>query len=153
MSPSPSSFFAEAWSRNAALDARTRALPFNVGLAAGDLGPDAFRHGIVQDATYLIAFGQASAVAAAEADDPDHIAGFAAAACEAVVVERALHEDCFGRFGLTPAAGRSGPHGRRRAGRDLARLTFVEPGPSSGPIESRHGPDRHRPRRALPKAA
>lgn len=97
-------FSAEAWERNAPLYAATLALPFNVELAGGRLGPSAFRHYIVQDARYLIAFGQALAVAAAKADEPDHIVQFAGAAREAVVVERALHADYFGRFGLTEAA-------------------------------------------------
>ncbi len=97
-------FSAEAWGRNAALYDATLALPFNVELAEGRLGLEAFRHYIVQDAKYLIAFGQALAVAAAKADRADHIALFAGAAREAIVVERALHEDYFGRFGLDPAA-------------------------------------------------
>lgn len=96
-------FSAAAWRRNAGLYAATLALPFNADLAQGSLGLDAFRHYIVQDAKYLIAFGQALAVAAAKADDPDHIVQFAGAAREAVVVERALHEDYFGRFGLDAA--------------------------------------------------
>ncbi len=79
-------------------------MPFNAELADGRLGLDAFRHYIVQDAKYLIAFGQALALAAAKADAPDHIVQFAGAAREAVVVERALHEDYFGRFGLDAAA-------------------------------------------------
>ena len=58
----------------------------------------------MQDAKYLIAFGQALAAAAAKADEPDHIVQFSGAAREAVVVERALHEHYFGRFGLDAAA-------------------------------------------------
>ena len=75
-------------------------MPFNVELAAGSLPLTVFRHYIVQDAKYLIGFGQALAVAAGKADDPDQIVQLAGAAREAVVVERALHEDYFGRFGL-----------------------------------------------------
>lgn len=97
-------FSDDAWSRNRALYDATLALPFNAELTEGRLALDSFRHYIVQDAKYLIAFGQALAVAAAKADDPDHIVQFAGAAREAVVVERALHEDYFGRFGLDAAA-------------------------------------------------
>ena len=97
-------FSAEAWSRNAALYDRTLALPFNAELATGRLPLDAFRHYILQDAKYLIAFGQALAVAAGKADHPDHVVQLAGAAREAIVVERALHEDYFGRFGLDAAA-------------------------------------------------
>lgn len=98
------SFSAHAWSRNAGLYAATLAHPFNAELAEGRLGIDAFRRYIVQDAKYLIAFGQALAVAAAKSDRPDHIVQFAGAAREAVVVERALHQDYFGRFGLAADA-------------------------------------------------
>ena len=97
-------FSAEAWSRNAALYAATLAHPFNAELVEGRLAIGVFRHYIVQDAQYLIAFGQALAVAAAKSHHPDHIVQFAGAAREAVVVERALHEDYFGRFGLGAAA-------------------------------------------------
>ena len=93
-------FSRDAWNRNLGLYEATLALPFNVELMQGRLNLDAFRHYIVQDAKYLVAFGQALAVAAAKADDPDHVVQFAGAAREAVVVERALHEDYFGRFGL-----------------------------------------------------
>ncbi|WP_237481931.1 TenA family protein [Lichenibacterium dinghuense] len=97
-------FSADAWSRNRALYDATLAHPFNAELTEGRLALDSFRHYIVQDAKYLVAFGQALAVAAAKADQPDHIVQFAGAAREAIVVERALHEDYFGRFGLDAAA-------------------------------------------------
>ncbi len=96
-------FSADAWARNTSLYDRILTLPFNVELAEGRLGLDAFRHYIVQDAKYLIAFAQALAVASARADDPDQIVLFAAAAQEAVVVERALHADYFRRFGIDEA--------------------------------------------------
>ncbi len=98
------SFSADAWARNTSLYDRILTLPFNVELAEGRLGLDAFRHYIVQDAKYLIAFAQALAVASARADDPDQIVLFAAAAQEAVVVERALHADYFRRFGIDEAS-------------------------------------------------
>ncbi len=104
MSTEPPCFSADAWDRNAALYERIRSLPFNVELAEGRLGLDAFRHYIVQDAKYLIAFAQALAIAAARADDPDHVVQFAAAAQGAIVVERGLHADYFGRFGLDEAS-------------------------------------------------
>lgn len=98
------SFAADAWARNASLYDRILTLPFNVELAEGRLGLDAFRHYIVQDAKYLIAFAQALAVASARADNPDQIVLFAAAAQEAVVVERALHADYFRLFGIDEAS-------------------------------------------------
>ena len=103
MSPKHQSFSADAWTRNAPLYERILTLPFNVELAEGRLGLEAFRHYIVQDAKYLIAFAQALAIASARADDPDQIVLFAAAAQEAIVVERALHADYFRHFGLDEA--------------------------------------------------
>ena len=104
MTSSAQSFSADAWARNTSLYDRIVTLPFNVELAEGRLGLDAFRHYIVQDAKYLIAFAQALAIASARADDPDQIVLFAAAAQEAVVVERALHADYFRRFGIDEVA-------------------------------------------------
>ena len=75
-------------------------MPFNRELAAGTLPLAPFRHYIVQDAHYLVAFGQALAMAAAKADEPNHIVQFAGAAGEAIAVERGLHADYFHRFGL-----------------------------------------------------
>lgn len=97
-------FSADAWERHAALYARTLAHPFNAELAGGTLCLSRFRHYVVQDAKYLVAFGQALAAAAAKADEPGHIVQFAGAAREALVVERALHGHYFGLFGLDAAA-------------------------------------------------
>ena len=97
------SFSSDAWARNTTLYDRILNLPFNIELTEGRLGLEAFRHYIVQDAKYLIAFAQALAVASARADDPDQIVLFAAAAQEAVVVERALHADYFRLFGIDEA--------------------------------------------------
>lgn len=96
-------FSRAAWRRNEALYERIRTMPFNMALADGSLQPDRFRHYIVQDAHYLIAFARALAIAAAKADDADGIVQFAEAARVAVVVERSLHADYFGRFGISPA--------------------------------------------------
>lgn len=96
------SFTSQAWARNADLYATIRDMPFNRELAAGTVGQDAFRHYMVQDAHYLIAFAQALAIAAAKADAPDLIKRFADGAATAVVVERELHGRYFSAFGLTP---------------------------------------------------
>ena len=93
-----------AWAANTKLYDAILTHPFNLQLADGSLSGDAFRHYIVQDAKYLIAFAQSLAVAAARADDPDNVVQFAAAAQEAVIVERALHNDYFSRFGLDETA-------------------------------------------------
>ncbi|HEX4765443.1 MAG TPA: thiaminase II [Lichenihabitans sp.] len=98
----PNRFSAAAWHRNAALYAAIRDMPFNAELMRGTLRIDRFRHYVVQDAKYLIGFGQALALAAAKADDPAGIEQFSRAASEAIVVERALHADYFRRFGIAP---------------------------------------------------
>lgn len=94
-------FSADAWNANKALYETIRAMPFNAALAEGSLTEDRFKHYIIQDAHYLIAFGRALAVAAAKADDPEGIVQFAEAAKVAIIVERALHGDYFKRFNVT----------------------------------------------------
>lgn len=59
------SFSSDAWARNAALYEKTRDMPFNRELASGQLAEDAFKHYMIQDAHYLVAFGRALAIAAA----------------------------------------------------------------------------------------
>jgi thiaminase/transcriptional activator TenA len=97
-------FSAEAWSRNLHLYEAIRDMPFNRELKEGVLALDRFRHYVVQDALYLVGFGQALALAAAKADDPDHIAQFARGAETAILVERDLHAQYFERFGIDAGA-------------------------------------------------
>jgi thiaminase/transcriptional activator TenA len=94
-------FSKDAWNANKALYETIRTMPFNQALAEGKLSEDRFKHYIIQDAHYLIAFGRALAVAAAKADDPDGIVQFSEAAKVAIIVERALHADYFKRFGVS----------------------------------------------------
>ena len=84
-------FTQEAWARNSALFQATLEMPFNRELADGTLSIERFRHYMIQDAHYLVGFGRALAVAAARADDSDTVVQLAAAAQEAVVGERELH--------------------------------------------------------------
>lgn len=94
------SFSSDTWARNAALYEKTRAMPFNLELANGQLSKQAFRHYMIQDAHYLLAFGRALAVAAAKADHANGVVQFADAAKNAVVVERSLHEGFMKQFGI-----------------------------------------------------
>ncbi|AXB45922.1 thiaminase II [Amycolatopsis albispora] len=96
-------FCDEAWRRTAKLQQSVLAHPFNEELAAGTLSPERFQFYLAQDARYLIGFGRALAVAATRAPDPADLSFFAGAAREAVVVERALHEGYFEKFGLSEA--------------------------------------------------
>lgn len=97
------SFCADAWQRTAKLMAAMTDLPFNRELADGSLAQQRFQFYLVQDARYLVGFARALAVAAAKADSTDDVAFFADAARESIVVERALHDGYFERFGMTTA--------------------------------------------------
>lgn len=95
-------FTQQAWARNEALFKKTLDMPFNRELADGTLSAERFRHYMIQDAHYLVAFGRALAVAAARADDADTVVQLSAAAQGAVVAERELHEGFMKQFGVTP---------------------------------------------------
>lgn len=95
------SFSSHAWQNNLPLYEKILAMPFNAELAAGTLSLDRFRHYIIQDAHYLEGFARALALAAAKADNADHIVQFAEAAKTAIIVERALHADYFRQFGIS----------------------------------------------------
>ncbi|MFQ5936066.1 MAG: TenA family protein, partial [Acidiferrobacterales bacterium] len=74
---------------------------FNTELAAGSLDQKCFRHYILQDTAFLIAFGRALSLAAARAEKTGDIVKFAESAREALVVERALHDSYFEKFAIT----------------------------------------------------
>jgi thiaminase/transcriptional activator TenA len=67
------------------------------------LSPQRFQFYLVQDARYLVGFARALALASARAGSTSDVAFFAGAAQEAIVVERALHDSYFDRFGMTAA--------------------------------------------------
>jgi len=96
------SFSDDAWARNAPIYQAIIDHPFNAELAAGTLDMDRFRNYMLQDGVYLIAYSRALSVAAARAGDTAHIVAFAESARSAVVVERALHENYFDKFGIAP---------------------------------------------------
>lgn len=97
------SFTAEIWKENSALFETIRTMPFNQELAAGTLSQERFRHYMIQDAHYLVAFGRALAVAAGKADNSDEVAQFSEAARTAIIVERSLHADFMEQFNVSPA--------------------------------------------------
>jgi thiaminase/transcriptional activator TenA len=96
-------FCNEAWLHTVKLQQAVLDHPFNEELADGSLSRERFQFYLAQDARYLVGFGRALAVAAARAPEPGDLTFFAGAAREAVVVERALHEDYFESFGLSEA--------------------------------------------------
>lgn len=95
------SFSQDVWARNLDLYQSTLNLPFNQELAQGSLNRDAFCHYVIQDAHYLLAYGQALAVAAAKAFDADDVIQFSEAAKVAIVVERSLHNGFMQDFGIS----------------------------------------------------
>ena len=95
------SFSQSLWDANQALFQSTLELPFNQELAAGTLSQERFRHYMIQDAHYLVAYGRALAVTAAKSDNAEGVVQFANAANEAVVVERALHGGFMRDFGVS----------------------------------------------------
>ena len=96
-------FSRDAWDRNADLYETIRTMPFNQDLAAGTLRQDRFQQYIIQDGHYLIAYARALAIAGAKADTPDGIIQFSAGAQTALLVEKALHETYYARFGVDHA--------------------------------------------------
>jgi len=97
------SFSQSLWQANLPLFEHTLKLPFNQQLADGTLSPSCFKHYIIQDAHYLLAYGRALAVTAAKADDAAAIVQFSTAAKEAIVVERSLHDGIMREFAISPA--------------------------------------------------
>ncbi|MFQ5936834.1 MAG: thiaminase II, partial [Acidiferrobacterales bacterium] len=61
------SFSQDAWESIAPIYRAILEHPFNIELAAGSLDQKRFRHYILQDALFLVAFGRALSVAAARA--------------------------------------------------------------------------------------
>src|SRR4029078_12813746 len=59
---------------------------------------------MIQDAHYLEGFARALALAASKGQRAEHIVQFAGAAQTAILVERALHQEYFAHFGVSPAA-------------------------------------------------
>ncbi len=93
-------FSQDAWREIAPIYDAILEHPFNVELAAGTLSIARFRHYVLQDAVFLIAFGRALSITAARAHVTVDMVQFAQRVREALVVERALHERYFQQFGI-----------------------------------------------------
>ena len=76
--------------------------PFNRELAQGILPIEKFKFYIQQDALYLVDFSRALAIVGSKALVPGRILDFLEFAKDGLVVERALHEEYFRRFDVTP---------------------------------------------------
>ena len=69
-------------------------------LEAGSLDKQVFQHYMIQDGIYLGEFARVLAIISAKAPDPDMQLQFANSVSEAIIVERALHENFFVEFGI-----------------------------------------------------
>jgi thiaminase/transcriptional activator TenA len=78
--------------------------PFNRELAQGTLALEKFKFYIQQDALYLVDFSRALAMVGSKAHLPGRILDFLEFARDGLVVERALHEEYFRRFDVSPEA-------------------------------------------------
>ncbi len=104
------SFCNRIWTEAAPLLDAIHAHPFNRELAEGSLDRAAFRHYMIQDSLYLQGFARALSLGAAKAPGAAEIEDFARAAQVAIVVERALHADYLGQFGIDPAEAAASDH-------------------------------------------
>lgn len=95
-------FSARARQDTTALRNRILELPFNRELAAGRLSRQRFQFYMIQDALYLEQYSRALAIASAKAPDTRAMEQFARSAQGALIVERALHEGFFEKFGIAP---------------------------------------------------
>ena len=93
-------FSNHAWQDIAALRQQIYDMPFNRELAAGTLSEPRFRFYMIQDSLYLERYSRALAIASAKAPDAEAMEQFARSAQGALVVERALHEGFFQKFGV-----------------------------------------------------
>ena len=76
-------------------------MPFIKELESGSLSQKVFQRYIIQDGIYLGEFSRTLAIISAKAIAPDLQLQFARNAQDAIVVERALHEEFFAEFGIS----------------------------------------------------
>ncbi|MDQ3779830.1 MAG: thiaminase II [Chloroflexota bacterium] len=103
------SFAATLWNGIAPLYDAILDHPFLVGLTDGTLDEAAFRFYVVQDARYLDGYARALSIAAARAPRSADVAMFNRHAAGAMEVERSLHEELLGAFGLDASEVRDTP--------------------------------------------
>ena len=107
--PVAPSYSATLWNGIAPLYDAILDHPFLVGLTDGTLDEAAFRFYVIQDARYLDGFARALSIAAARAPQSADVAMFNRHAAGAMEVERSLHEELLGAFGLDASEVRDTP--------------------------------------------
>src|SRR5499425_1763761 len=95
-------FTTELWRSIEPIYAAILRHPFVTGLTDGSLPRPSFQFYAVQDALYLREFARSLSMAAARAPRDEWIIMFNEHAATALKVERALHEEFFKQFGLSP---------------------------------------------------
>ena len=93
-------FSSQAWQSIDRIYQAILTMPFVKELESGSLDKQIFQHYMIQDGIYLGEFARVLAIASAKAPTPDMQLEFANSVREAIVVERALHENFFADFGI-----------------------------------------------------
>ncbi len=94
-------FTQELWTAIVPIYAATLKHPFLTGLADGSLPRSRFQFYLVQDALYLDAFSRALSVLASKAPRTDWAIAFSRDAIESLEVERQMHGQILGSYGVT----------------------------------------------------
>jgi len=92
-----------AWESITAIYSDILTMPFIVQLSDGSLPLDKFQFYMQQDAFYLEEFGRVLAFIGAKSADNQQALDYFEFGRNALLVERALHENYFREFGLSPA--------------------------------------------------
>ena len=93
-------FSLQAWQNIDSIYTAILQMPFIKELEAGSLDRQVFQHYMIQDGIYLGEFARVLAIISAKAIDADTQLQFANSVSEAIIVERALHENFFAEFGI-----------------------------------------------------
>ncbi|WP_114748368.1 thiaminase II [Pleomorphovibrio marinus] len=91
----------EAWAAINPLYQDIIDMPFNQELMKGTLPVEKFKFYMAQDAHYLVEFGRTLSAISSRMEDPEKMLAFSQFASGAIVVERALHEGYFKKFGVS----------------------------------------------------
>ncbi|MCS7026618.1 MAG: thiaminase II [Bryobacteraceae bacterium] len=94
-------FTMRLWKSVGSIYAETLRHPFLTGLADGSLPRSKFQFYLVQDALYLTAFSRALSMVASKSPRQDWSVALNRDAIECLEVERAMHAEILGRFGVS----------------------------------------------------
>ncbi|MBI3683559.1 MAG: TenA family protein, partial [Acidobacteria bacterium] len=98
----PSDFSRQLWTAIASIYTKTLVHPFLTGLQDGSLPRRKFQFYLLQDALYLGVFSRVLNVLASKAPRQEWAVSLGRDAIEAVDVERAMHRQILGSYGISP---------------------------------------------------